>query len=594
MLVLMGILMLASTWNDSATSDDNVSLMSGYSYLKKQEYRLEPQNPPLIKELASFPLLFMGLRAPWDHKHWVEDNDPDGLGRVFLYSSGNDADAMLRAAKLPLIVLTVGFGWFLFWWTRKEFGDSVALLCLFLYAFSPTVLAYGRLLTTDVGSTAGFFIGTVTILRFLNNPSWRNVTLAGMAMGFALLTKFSTIALIPIAFLLAVLWVLLRNWPELSSVLTRRKPSADKSGADRRAAARRVWASIRCCLRCYLGRTACIIAIASLTIYPVYLHATWNYAPARQLSDAQMNRVWYDLHGTARDIVIWASDKPVLRPWAEYGLGLLVALKASNMGQPVFLLGKVYPIGVRSYFPFVYLIKEPLAMHLLTALALALALSAAFFGNRRPFFQVQWLKEHFTGVAFLIVMGIYWTALIRSNMNIGVRHLMPVLPLTYILVARQIVGLRKSLRGRPVAVWVFRLVLASMLGWQAFTVCSTFPSYVAYFNELAGGPEGGWRYVNDSNLDWGQDLKRLAVFVKQQNISGIHLDVFGPADPAYYLKSQYLGSSGCSRPPKGWIAVSAMVYTGPPWNPDCDFRRWLPIEKRVAQIGHSIFVFHNE
>ena len=110
MLVLMGILMLASTWNDSATSDDNVSLMSGYSYLKKQEYRLEPQNPPLIKDLAAIPLLFMGLRAPWDHKHWVEDNDPDGLGRVFLYSSGNDADAMLRAAKLPLIVLTVGFG----------------------------------------------------------------------------------------------------------------------------------------------------------------------------------------------------------------------------------------------------------------------------------------------------------------------------------------------------------------------------------------------------------------------------------------------------------------------------------------------------
>src|SRR5262249_35125080 len=151
--------------------------------------------------------------------------------------------------------------------------------------------------------------------------------------------------------------------------------------------------------------------------------------------EARIHRVRYDLHGTAKDLVIWASDKSVLRPWAEYFLGLLVALKASSWGQPVFILGKVYPEGVPFYFPLVYLIKEPMAMHLLTVFGLLFALSKIHL----RIFRRAWLAEHFTGFAFLIVMGIYWAALIRSHMNIGVRHLLPVFPLTYILVANQVV-----------------------------------------------------------------------------------------------------------------------------------------------------------
>jgi hypothetical protein len=140
--------------------------------------------------------------------------------------------------------------------------------------------------------------------------------------------------------------------------------------------------------------------------------------------------------------------------------------------------------------------------------------------------------------------------------------------------------------------WGFRLALAALLLWQAVTVLRVHPSYLAYFNELAGGPDGGWRYVNDSNLDWGQDVKRLAQFVETRGIPGIHVDYFSPADAAYYLHDKYLGPVGCSQPPQGWVAISAMLYTGPPWNPGCDYRRWLPMSKLVAKIGYSIFVFY--
>ena len=203
------------------------------------------------------------------------------------------------------------------------------------------------------------------------------------------------------------------------------------------------------------------------------------------------------------------------------------------------------------------------------------------------------LARHFTEVALVLVLGIYWAALIRSNMNIGVRHLLPAFPLTYILVSRQIVEFYRKIKARPAAAWTFRVALGALLVWQAITVVRVYPSYLAYFNELAGGPGGGWRYVNDSNLDWGQELKRLSRFMDQRGIAGIHLDFFGPVEEAnYYLKGRFLGSMGCSAPPKGWVAVSAMVYPGAPWNPGCDYRRFLPMEKVVAKIGYSIFVFH--
>src|SRR3954468_3965701 len=94
MLTLMAILMFTSVWDDTPTSDDNVALISGYSYLRKKEYRLEPQNPPLIKDLAALPLLFLTLHEPWDHKAWEEGNDPE-LGQVFLYASGNNPDTIM-------------------------------------------------------------------------------------------------------------------------------------------------------------------------------------------------------------------------------------------------------------------------------------------------------------------------------------------------------------------------------------------------------------------------------------------------------------------------------------------------------------------
>jgi len=234
-----------------------------------------------------------------------------------------------------------------------------------------------------------------------------------------------------------------------------------------------------------------------------------------------------------------------------------------------------------------------LAFQLLTVFALLFALTRI----HRPLAGRQWLQSHFTEFTFLVVITIYWAASITDGINVGVRHVLPTFPFLYVLVSSQIIGFirwadeRAALRRVLLPAWLPSVILAALVGWQAVSVLRVYPSYLAYFNELAGGADGGWRYVVDSNIDWGQDLKRLARFAEQRGIAEIHLDYFGTASPQYYLQETYRGFSSCSGPQQGWVAVSAMHYQHSREKPECDYRRWLPMEKLVAKVGYSIFIF---
>ena len=551
MLALMAVLMFASAWNDSLTFDEVPHLAAGYSYLLKADYRFNPEHPPLMKDLGALPLLFMRLRAPWTDKSWTEDSNGEwAFGEKLVFS--NDAAAITRAAKAPMILFTIALGGLIFWWTRKRFGDGVSLLALFFYTFSPTFLAHGRLVTNDVGAAAGFFIGTIVFLHFLKNPSWPNVLLAGLALGFAFMTKFSTFALAPIVLVLAVIWALL-----------------EEPGTRLRN------------IRRYLGGAIVVLLVAAFTIYAVYLLHIWNYPPERQSADALQASRAYEMHGITRDLVLWASGIRGLRPWAEYAQGLLMSYRRAEHGGTPFFFGDVSgAAGSEIYFPAVYLLKEPLALHVLTLLALAFIIRRGLV----PVWTRARLREHFAEFAFAAVVISYWAVSMRSTLHIGVRHILPTLPFIYVLVAIGIAG-AAQLRS-------FRMVVIVLLAWQAVSVLRVHPSYLAYFNEMGGGPGGGWQYVTDSNFDWGQDLKRLAQFVDQRGISEISLDYFGASDTAYYLKSKVKNLSGCTEPAKGWVAVSATQYTESRRKPECDYRRWLPMEKLDTKVGYSIFVFH--
>ncbi|MBX4190344.1 hypothetical protein KW791_03570 [Candidatus Parcubacteria bacterium] len=128
-----------------------------------------------------------------------------------------------------------------------------------------------------------------------------------------------------------------------------------------------------------------------------------------------------------------------------------------------------------------------------------------------------------------------------------------------------------------------------------------FPFYLTYFNEVAGGPAGGHNYVVDSNLDWGQDLKRLGDWVEENKVQKIYLDYFGWADQAYYLKDKFVWIQSRQYPSAakfladntngGYIAVSATFYTESLASEEKNYA-WLQAYKPTAVIGNSIFVWH--
>jgi hypothetical protein len=536
--------------DDSLTMDELAHLPAGYSYLTQKDMRLNPEHPPLIKDLAAIPLLFIkNIYFPADIKAWKDDiNGQWDFGNNFLFHSGNPAEIMIFWGRLPMILILVLLGFYIFKATKEFFGNKAGLLALFLFSFSPTFLAHGRLVTTDVGAAAGAFIATYYFIKALKDGSRKSIIIAGIAFGLAELAKFSLILLIPLFCLLALAWWIIKSGKLIPT----------------------------------LKILILVFIIGYLTLWPVYQYHTWNYPAERQVRDTELLLSSFGSRPLANS-VIWMADKPILRPYAQYFLGVFMILQRASGGNTTYFMGEISAAGWKTYFPIVYLIKEPLSFHILTLIALLYAV----WLRKRPSFFV---------FSLLVFIGLYWATSLRSNLNIGVRHLLPTFPFIFILTAAGIMNLIK-----PPFLKIKYVLLAGLLLWQAISVITVYPSFLAYFNELTSGPDNGYKYTVDSNLDWGQDLKRLEKWADENNIDKIYVDYFGGSDAKYYLKEKYAqwwGSRDKKELPKGsYLAVSATFLQGGRGNPvpgfdsPAGFYSWLNDYKPVAKIGYSIFVY---
>lgn len=588
-------LMVGSVWNDSATMDELAHIPAGFGYVTERDYRLNPEHPPVLKVLAALSgWVFARPHFPTDTPYWRDDiNGQWAQGTKFLYKSGNDADRILFWSRLPLILLAFLFGFLIFLWTRKHFGNATALLALSLFAFSPTVLTHSRYVTTDLGAALGFFIGLVTFIAFLEVPSWRNLTIAGLAFGIAELLKFSLILLIPVYAILLIFWVLTRpylHWHERFRVMLR-----------------------------LAVKTTLLGAIGFVLVWIVYFPFTWNYPQERQFRDAEFLLSSYGWR-PAVDFDLALIKNRFARPFGQYLLGVLMVNQRAAGGNTTFFWGEVSAAGSPIYFPLLYLVKEPLPFHILTLLAL-------WFGARRMLRSLRenhshlfarfrlWIENHFTEFAAIIFILFYWGISIQSPLNIGVRHVLPTFPFIYVLVSREIARWLRSHDVSAPESWfewmrnmyeiyiksVPRYLLAGfLLFWLIAGTVSVFPHFMSYYNELAGGTHEGWRIAVDSNYDWGQDLKRLAQYVERHNIEKISVDYFGGGSPEYYLGKKFepWWSARGAPPAGGWFAISATFRQGAFGTPvkglirkPEDSYEWLAKYPPVARVGYSIFLY---
>jgi len=355
-----------------------------------------------------------------------------------------------------------------------------------------------------------------------------------------------------------------------------------------------------------------VFIIGYLLIWSIYQYHVWNYPVQRQVQDAKVFLSAYP--DFIQKPLLWLAQKPILRPYAQYLTGLFMVFHRAAFGNTTYFLGDVSNLGWKNYFPVVYSIKEPLTFHILTLIAILYAAwsmnirSSSPFTTlgwliKKPFWQDtrqrirEWLKTHFPEFAMLCFIGLYWAVSLTSNLNIGVRHLLPVFPFTIILVSAATINWLK-----PPFLKFKHIFLTGLLLWQAFSVISIYPHFLAYFNELSGGPGNGYIYTVDSNLDWGQDLKRLTKWVNENGIDKIYVDYFGGGDAQYYLKEKYApwqGQRDEKELPKGsYLAVSATFLQGgrgepiPGFIQSSGYYRWLDKYQPITKIGYSIFVYY--
>ncbi|MFA6495343.1 MAG: glycosyltransferase family 39 protein [Candidatus Paceibacterota bacterium] len=548
-ILLSASLMLNAAASDSAIMDELAHIPAGYSYVSQLDYRLNPEHPPLVKALAALPLLFAQVSLPTDIPAWqTAVNGQWDMGTAFLYQTNDHrADTIIFLARLFPILITLGLILLVYWWSRKLVGPLWALAPTFFTALSPNILAHGHYVTTDIGAALGFLATLYTLNAFWAVPSKKTLAIAGIVFGLAQLTKFSLVLMIPIAGFLALMhWrgTMRTNNMRLSEILSWRL----------------LWK--------YLYSSTLIFIIGYAVVWGMYALVTARYPIERQVADTTfiLNSFSGGSHGASfpscithpsmrciADLDIWMAHTPGMRAMGQYLLGVLMVMQRSDGGNTAYFLGNLGGGGWWYYFPIVFLIKETLPALFYMAIGAWAALRRMSRTSMRPRMQRWWdyVARHFPEFSMATVIVVYWAYSMHSPLNIGFRHILPTVPLLYMLatisVKKWVVREDATSDEEPSlrTMWhtlkkIARMsaqgtLIAVLILWGCFETALASPHFLSYFNEMGGGTWNGYHLVTDSNYDWGQDLKALDAYVKQNNIQKIAVDYFGGGSPHYYL-----------------------------------------------------------
>lgn len=275
----------------------------------------------------------------------------------------------------------------------------------------------------------------------------------------------------------------------------------------------------------------------------------------------------------------WAVPVPLLTYVDEFRWSL-----GDVARTPAYLFGQISRDGFFAYFPAALAVKLPLPVLGLAVVGLGLGARALLRRGGRTEL-ILWLPA----LVFLAVAA-------AARINIGYRHILPVWPLAYLAAAWALVRLlRRPPLGRAAG-----LLLA---GWLAAGSAWIYPHDLTFFNELAGGPDNGYRLLVDSNLDWGQDLGALADFVRQQGIREIRVSYFGSVPigavpieaypiPALPLPPKPVPDWHPLYPAPGWYAISVTHLMGGAVLDDPDTFSYFRHRQPDYILGRTIYIYH--
>jgi 4-amino-4-deoxy-L-arabinose transferase-like glycosyltransferase len=464
LLTLAAATMLTVVRRKSLTVDELVMIPAGYYHVTEGDFRPVNEHPPFAKILAALPLLFTGTEAPpvapppgYDYGYFLD------LFHRFWRANDARYEAVTFWARVPAVLTTVLLGALLFVYARRYFGERAALFAVALFSLEPTVLAHGRVVQTDIPSALAFVVFAFTFYEYLKGPTVRRAAGTGLAAGFAAVTKFSMLALAP------VLGVAL-------AALFLRGP--------RRAVA---------------AQALALAFAAVLVVHAAYFFQYRAPEPrAVSLAHLGVSEEWdAALAGPlGGGYVALQTLLPV-----DFVKGVDWQLSHARGGHPASLLGQYSTHGWWYYFPVAFALKVPLPFLLLSVVSLAWAAASYIRGRDHRLLALLAPFAFFTGLLTL------------NSINIGVRYYLPAYMFLFLLCGVFLDRLLVRLRHHKAAA---AALVALLVGWAGLEAARAYPDHMTYFNQLASSRPHWW-YLSDSNVEWGDDVRELSLYLRERN-----------------------------------------------------------------------------
>jgi hypothetical protein len=577
--------LLFSLREKSLTLDEGVHVSAGYAFWRFDDYRLNPENGNLPERVMALPLFFGDYKFPPANSDPWRNSDKWTITWQWFYQLGNDADEMTRYGRAAIGLLAVGLGALVWTWSRQLFGAVGGMLSLLLYVLNPSILANGALMTSDTAAALFFFAATWSWWRLLQRVTVGRILISALAMGALFLSKTSALLILPIALILAMA----RVW------IGRALPIHVFGLGEVR---RRGMQFLAFAIAGVVHVAVVLVLIWGFhgfrytAFSPAMPDGAWNEATWETLLDKPTPKVLFDRLGLSSleseqiksifaheraDENAWSAasskaldavkrevlaeeqtsrlDQSLAEPPAQFFARVIEILRHRHLLPEAYLYGMAHVwrgsreraaffngefgvSGWRTFFPYTFLVKTPLPLFAVMALAMAAAIIRR--SQRKTKASAHSGPTVYDTLPLWVLLAAYWCAAISSHLNIGHRHLLPTYPPLFVLCGAAGWWLRawpgmgneakpflRFSRGLGIGLCVALVLLAVETVYR-------FPHYLAYFNGLVR-PANGYRHLVDSSLDWGQDLPGVRRYIETKHpATPIYLSYFGFANPVYY------------------------------------------------------------
>lgn len=534
LLAIQTLLLSYSAKVHSPTWDEVGHLAAGLSHWQLGRFELYSVNPPLVRTIAAAPVAFISKPdVDWGFYR----SDPSlrsevPVGRRIIELNGEDSFRHFFYARLAVMPIALLGGLLCFLWARDLFGNAAGLVALTLWTFSPNVLAYGSLITPDLGSAVALLGSSYVFWRWLKEPLWSWSVTLGVAMALAMLTK-SVWLVLPLVF--AGIWSVrqLAAHRGMSGEASQEGRFKDWLKGDGGRGLAQFGAALVIAMFLTNGMYGFRGAMRPLGGF-AFVSSTLSGNPIieRTTSDCigcEDGKV-YSLEPGNKFVDSLVGSMPVPIP-ANYLQGIDIQLRDFERGtyDPIwksYLLGEWQQGGWWYYYVVALFLKVPLAIWV----AVFLSTIVAIVGWSTTDQATRW------GMFCLLVpaVAIFVIASAVVGFNRYMRYVLPVLPIL-IVWASQLGRLFDTERVKRASTRRIGLLATGLLClWLIGATLANSPHHLSFFNAAVGGASEGRRYLCDSNIDWGQDLIHLQSWLEThpEAAENLSLAYFGGFDPA--------------------------------------------------------------